>query len=353
MVPSISGPPTLRRSCQGCIRSKRRCDQRWPHCTRCQTRKLTCEYINVPLPTGTGREPPSKTRKLQASARPVARLYTPAIQLPLPLEIKNDYRPNILAFLVSGISSYPVSFVNEMKTHFIHPEIWNETHISTPPPPIREIHTLCHLYAQKTTDNTFSTTLKHNITSLLKQINHPTNFSDLLTSTQALLLAQSMLILTENLSTPYSEATSATLLHTAQKLWHQVPIQLPNSLGPRRAWLFAETVRRTIIVAFLLRSVYSLVKRGFSVRTPFVDSLPFDMRTELWDCSHRREIDEGVEESNCSTDSIVSLHRYSGLLEAGLVHGVSEFGGLILAACRGKAVGEVPYPANREYEYPL
>jgi hypothetical protein len=106
--------------------------------------------------------------------------------------------------------------------------------------------------------------------------------------------------------------------------------------------LFAESVRRTIIVAFVLRGVYSLKKRNYSVRTPFIDSLPFDMRTVLWDAS----ADSWTDAAGDPADSIVSLHQYSGMLESGIVHGISPFGGLILAACRGKAIEEVAYPST-------
>jgi hypothetical protein len=62
------------------------------------------------------------------------------------------------------------------------------------------------------------------------------------------------------------------LAGVAGKLWQQAPIQLPQGLSPRHAWLLAESVRRTINVCFMLHSAYSLSTRNYSVRTPFVDS---------------------------------------------------------------------------------
>ncbi|RAK78918.1 uncharacterized protein BO72DRAFT_446682 [Aspergillus fijiensis CBS 313.89] len=130
------------------------------------------------------------------------------------------------------------------------------------------------------------------------------------------------------------------LLNLGHRLWVQAPVQLPATLSPRRAWLFAESVRRTIIVGFMLRSVYSLRTRNYSVRTPFVDALPFDVRTGLWDAAD----EEGVvtdELWGSSEGAMVSLHGYSGMLEQGQVHGIGAFAGLILAACRGKQVADV------------
>ncbi|OOF93909.1 hypothetical protein ASPCADRAFT_516873 [Aspergillus carbonarius ITEM 5010] len=344
MAPDIPRPPTLRRSCQACARGKRRCDQRWPRCTRCQTRRIDCEYVNIPLTVGSDRSssPATAVPTLQLTRK---RPSSPSIHPPLPLEITKGYSQTIIAFLVSGMRAYPSSFATNMKTHFIHPDLW--PHPSSPPSQIRDIHTLCKLH---TTTNTATLVplIKQKSSSLLRQINHTTSFEEMLATAQALLLAQCMLILAEDdpATARYSESISTMLFNLGQKLWQQAPVQLPGSLSPRRAWLFAESVRRTIIVGFILRSVYSLKKRNYSVRTPFVDSLPFDVRTSLWD----QDTQSWNTELGESLDSMVSLHQYSSMMEQGMVHGISDFGGLILAACKGRAVAGLPYPPARGYK---
>ncbi|RDW72677.1 Zn(II)2Cys6 transcription factor domain-containing protein [Aspergillus mulundensis] len=362
MTASDLKPQTLRRACQACARGKRRCDQRWPRCTRCQTRGISCEYANVPLTTDNAipagklatpaaRNIPTPRRRMEVPAARAGGPPRPRPQLtihhPLHLEIPKGYEPSIISFLVAGVSSLPMAFARDMKTHFIHPELWPCGANGTPPPPLRDIHALCQLFTRCQNTTTFLSLLRQKTLYHYRRISHTATatFSDTLASTQALLLAQCMLITTDP-NTPYSEATSSMLLSLAQKLYAQAPVQLPSSLSPRRAWLFAESVRRTIIVAFMLRSVYSLQKRNYSVRTPFVDSLPFDIRTGLWDGNARAGADMVVDTgAAASTDAIVSLHQYSGMLESGLVHGISPFGGLILAACRGRAVEEIAYPA--------
>ena len=49
MSPSLSrsereDPPPRRKSCQACVKAKRRCDQRSPACLRCAQRKIRCQY---------------------------------------------------------------------------------------------------------------------------------------------------------------------------------------------------------------------------------------------------------------------------------------------------------------------
>ncbi|KAL4940483.1 hypothetical protein BDV06DRAFT_19608 [Aspergillus oleicola] len=344
MSPSAAKPITLRRACQACSRGKRRCDQRLPRCSRCQKLRLDCEYVNLPLSTDLAPGPrASAIRRALPLARPKGPAPFIALQPPLQLEIIKGYEQSIISFLVTGVSSLPLSFVKSMKTHFIHPELW--PHAPVPPSPIRDMHGLCKLYTDTGSCDyhRLVPSLRQQILYYQKRVAKAINFEDLLASTQALLLVHCMLIASEDPSTPYSESTSAALLALGERLYQQAPIQLPHTLTPRRAWLFAESVRRTIIVSFMLRSVYSLKTRNYSVRTPFVDSLPFDIRTGLWDSSG----DVGCHGlgDRAQVDAIVSLYQYSGMLESGQVHGISPFAGLVLAACRGKDVSQVLYPA--------
>ncbi|KAL4924587.1 Zn(II)2Cys6 transcription factor domain-containing protein [Aspergillus undulatus] len=329
MSPSESGPITLRRACQACHRGKRRCDQRWPRCSRCRKLRLDCEYANQPLTAAWSFQ--------DAGCFCSRHRATP------PSRDHQGLRAEHHLVLVMGISSLPLSFSESMKTHFIHPELWSHTSV---PQPICDILPVCQLYTDSANSSFLVPLLRQQIVHHHKLIHKSVNFEDLLASAQALLLAHCMLVATEDPSTPYSESTSAALLALGEKLYQQAPIQLPHTLSPRRAWLFAENVRRTIIVGFMLRSIYSLKTRNYSVRTPFVDSLPFDIRTGLWDASARGDAWFDAAGEQCDqTDSIVSLHQYSGMLESGRVHGISPFGELILAACRGKAFNQVPYPA--------
>ncbi|KAK7744564.1 hypothetical protein SLS53_003450 [Cytospora paraplurivora] len=48
-------PPPRRKSCQACVKAKRRCDQRSPACLRCAQRKIQCQY-----PARPSQRPPSE-----------------------------------------------------------------------------------------------------------------------------------------------------------------------------------------------------------------------------------------------------------------------------------------------------
>ncbi|CEL10337.1 hypothetical protein ASPCAL13458 [Aspergillus calidoustus] len=258
---------------------------------------------------------------------------------PLRLEIRKNFEPRVISFLASGLGSYPASFARSMKTHFIHPDLWSHR---SPPAPIRDVHALCQLHATNADKATVLSSLLHRISILARHISNPSTFEDLLASSQALLVAQCMVIFSEDPSSPYSDSVSDMLFSLGHKLWQQAPIQLSSTFSPQQAWLFGESVRRTIIVAFMLRSVYSLMKQNFALRTPFVDALPFDRRTALWD----ETIDTWTGVLQDSGDWMVSLHGYTGILETGHVHAIPEFEQFILAACRGRTVDMIHYPAS-------
>lgn len=50
-------PPPRRKSCLACVKSKRRCDQRFPACLRCAQRRISCNY-----PSWTGRSTRAQTQ---------------------------------------------------------------------------------------------------------------------------------------------------------------------------------------------------------------------------------------------------------------------------------------------------
>ncbi|KAJ5892106.1 uncharacterized protein N7473_008334 [Penicillium subrubescens] len=267
------------------------------------------------------------------------------IYAPLPLEIAKEYDQSAIRFLVNGLREYPTAFVKGYKTDFIHPDIYK----SGLPAAIRDTHAICKVYAQHDPQGDscdIFRLLRTQSNKIHRQIARSSTFEELLGCTQALILIQCILALDRDPLTQYSETTSAMLEKLAKRLWEQAPVLLPSTLSPRQAWLFAESVRRTIIVSLMIRSAHSLKTRNYSVRTPFVDSLPFDIRTALWDATSDHSWTELNSES---PDSMISLHGYSYAMERARVHDIGNFGALILAACRGKEVSRIPYPPMNSY----
>lgn len=335
----MSPPParvSLRRSCQACIRSKRKCDQHEPRCTRCDTRGLQCEYINAPLPVSTAVR---KRSQWTAPKRPPA----PSIHTPLRLEIAKEYDQGVIHFLVDGLREFPMTFASGNKTLFVHPEL-HGTGISS----LHDARILCQLHAQAqkgTCAGNLSPLFRQKSAEFYRYFSRASSFEELLCCAQSVLLTQCVLALCDH-QNKYTDAITTMLDAIATRLWQQAPVQLPSTLSRRRAWLLAESVRRTIIVSLMLRSAYSLKTRNYSTRNPFVDALPFDVRTKLWDDDCDTSL---LDSESGSPSSMVSLHEYSDALESGRIHDVDPFGALILAACKGKQVSAISFPTAGLY----
>ncbi|EYE92284.1 Zn(II)2Cys6 transcription factor domain-containing protein [Aspergillus ruber CBS 135680] len=328
----MSSRVSLRRSCQTCAKLKRRCDQRLPQCNRCAAKGTPCEYINTPWAVGKRSNGPLASVKA-----------TSPMNRPLHLEIIKTFDGAIIRFLVDGMRTFPVTFAQQMKTLFIHPDLYRSSSHSGP---IQEIHTLCKSYQSDVYSPRLFGILRQKAVQIHRHATHTSSFEELLFCVQALILSHCILAFDDQENSQYSEATSTMLTNMALKLWHQAPIQLPHAMSARRAWLFAESVRRTIIIAYMLCSAYSFRKRSFSVRTPFVDALPFDVRTSMWDESVDSEWEE---KARYAPVAMVSLREYSDMLEGGRVHGISFFGSLILAACKGLPAKKVAFPPVQGY----
>ncbi|KAJ5108366.1 hypothetical protein N7456_005041 [Penicillium angulare] len=334
-------PITLRRSCQACVRGKRRCDQGSPRCSRCEERGINCQYVNAPLAVSNGTR-----SKKPTSARAMAPVPYARVHRSLHLEIAKEYDPAAIRFLVNGMRSLPVTFAGSWKTMFIHPDLY----ISGLPASIRDMQILCNLHVRSKQERSpvdLTSLLHQRSADLYRRFNQSLSFEELLGCSQALLLAQCILILEKDgHPDQYSKNVSVMLDKIAGRLWEQAPIQLPSTITRRNAWIFAESVRRTIIVSLMLKSAYSLNTRNYSVRTPFVDALPFDIRTNLWeDDSNYTWTTETPE----ALDSMISLHGYSDAMEKGCFHDIPPFGALILAACKGKETSSIAFPPPFPY----
>lgn len=193
---------TLRRSCQACARSKRRCDQRLPRCTRCLSKEVDCRYLNTPL---TAPDIPRQyIKKHVSSGRQVTRNSPLPILLPLRLEIAKEYDQSVIQSLVNGMRTFPTSFAQNCKTSFVHPDIY----ASGLPTSIREIHALCKLHTQirhEERNAIIVPLLRQKFTELNRRYSGALDFEELLGCSQALLLIQCIVALNEDNQARYSE----------------------------------------------------------------------------------------------------------------------------------------------------
>lgn len=72
------------------------------------------------------------------------------------------------------------------------------------------------------------------------------------------------------------------LFEWTQTLLASAQTRMPRNQSPWQEWIFGESVRRTIIMSYLLSLALSGFKHGYCSNWLFVESLPFDRRAGLW-----------------------------------------------------------------------
>ncbi|KAK5057607.1 hypothetical protein LTR84_011607 [Exophiala bonariae] len=93
------------------------------------------------------------------------------------------------------------------------------------------------------------------------------------------------------------------LLDHAIKLLHRweqhfkihLPEHLSSDLSPWQAWVIAESCRRTFLALQWITGMVELCQSGYCSYQPFVESLPFDARTGLWEAETEAEWNSALE----------------------------------------------------------
>ena len=372
---------SLRKSCEACVKAKRRCDAQLPHCSRCFNKALLCVYDNQPL---TNQDENSFSHASAATAICDRRLATldlsddfhfilsPFAHAPRLTRSTHELRlwntecllygpaltsiplqsdASTVQYLVKQLKEIPFMFARQRSTPFIHSQIYQDWL----PRQIQDAYTICGSYSLMTerTVDTIYRILEERLGGLVRNEQSDCSFENLLASVHALMLYLIILLFNSNVrERELAEPCMRTLARWTCKLWEQAPSQVPASLSPWQAWVFAETVRRTIIISHLIRGVYSEVKLGYCMHQLNVNALPFDSRTCLWE---PKTVTAWESLGPASSPSMVSFREYTDDYAKRLTHPCGLFETLLVVARHGRKALEmvsdshVPRLSNSEH----
>ena len=369
---------SLRRSCQTCIRTKRRCDLRTPQCIRCLKKNMPCNYDNQPF-ANIHAAPPDPSSGAIAKVKPPKRneiftnhqfqrkktssapsgsidavegemSFPPASDLtalgrdslvyepPLPLVLWTHDKPTIY-YLAGSIIRFPATFAYTGGTPFMHPKLYEKRL----PTQIQDAQFVTRSYSgmQESNRDPVLLALEPRLDQLTRKLSKSNSFEDLLASVQALILYLSICLCD---SDPRLQRLGQPHYHTlgryTKKLWDTAPRSIPGSVSPWQAWIIAESVRRSILISYLIRRVYCATRMGNHVHTLFVESLPFDFRTSLWEA---QSADAWASLVSGRCPSMVSYREYVNEYTQGRIDPRRLFETLLLVACQGKKNFEVSY----------
>ena len=369
----MARPPSLRRSCMACALAKRRCDLKTPKCSRCFSRAVTCAYANEPLfspsdPSaglGTPLERPHEDNQESAvflPSNPVPSdldfmtLFTldtlnqyPSLSSPIDLisssitlpavDITGPHNAGTIAYLVNEIQSYPTTFVYQSKTPFIHPRLcYNRT-----PQVLQDAFTVCAVYLTINASNksTVFQIMETKEADLLQQDCGPScSIADNLACVQALILVRIVQLFDGDIRQRALAERSESILATwTEQLHSRTKGQSVNS--PSQGWLswiFAESVRRTILMSHLLRALYSSLKLGFCAASLTVAPLMFTAQAALWDLPLGNFLQDL---ESAELPPVMSYYDFVVMWDRGHLTQTTPFERFLLVACKGEHCVEI------------
>jgi len=114
-----------------------------------------------------------------------------------------------------------------------------------------------------------------------------------------------------------AETNLQDLRRIASLLIVYAPELMPNNLTPWGSWVLGESIRRTILMVYVVGGTYSAWLRGYCNHELFIEALPFDARIGLWSAGSEGEWTATL---NCGQDRpgngngpchLVSCHEFT------------------------------------------
>ena len=370
----ILAPPSHRRSCLTCATAKRRCDLRLPQCSRCLSRATHCSYANEPLsspskPHVGGTSPlrviPGDGRKTpldlpsdgllsdidfasilmpnvvdQWSSSTTSGLPTP--MKPPAAQISGAHNGDSMAYLVTNVKTYPAMFVFQGMTPFIHSRLYHGGLSKM----MQDAFAICAVYLTLTETNRLA--VFHIMEAKVAELIHESNeaswsTTENLTGVQALILVHIIQLFDGDIrQRALAEQNEAVLVRWTDQLHIRTKDELISSTSPVwPSWIFAESLRRTILMSHILRGLYSCIKLGFCNNVASMAPLLFTAQAPQWDSPVRNKA-QLVEQF--SSPPVVSYHDFVLLSDKRRPVPAEAFERLLLFACKGEECTDILEP---------
>ena len=200
-----------------------------------------------------------------------------APKLPGP---QNDFT---IGFLVGTIRTYPSMLLHQGKIPFIHPWL-----LSRPlQPAMQDAFTLCAVYStlnQSNKSHVFGILEARTGEMIRREDTDTISMSNSLARVQALIFAHIIQLFDGDIrQRGLAEGREIILRRWTARLQEQSEEQSSGLASPAwNSWVFAESVRRTVITSYVLIGLYSLIKTGDCGVIDLVAPLPFSAHTPLW-----------------------------------------------------------------------
>jgi hypothetical protein len=174
--------------------------------------------------------------------------------------------------------------------------------------------------------------------SLVQQVNQTTSLKELLASVQALMLFHIIQLFDGDIRQRSIAERNIDKLRTwTTRL--QAQAEDMGHAASWQEWIFAESIRRTVIFSALIDSLYSSLKHGYCTNVKVLSMLPFTSRSKLWDLATSTA---WFTEFSQSGSEVVLYGDFTMAWENGRVLGeLDYFQKLLLVPCVGERYKDV------------
>ena len=258
---------------------------------------------------------------------------------PPATQISVAHNGDSMTYLVNNIRSYPAMFVFQGRTPFIHSRLY---HVGLPKK-MQDAFAICAIYLTMTENNKL--TVFHIIEEMVAELIHESNeaswsIADNLAGVQALILVHIIQLFDGDIQQrALAEQDEATLIRWTEQLHMRTKTELvafTALVWP--SWIFAESLRRAIIMSHLLRGIYSCIKLGFCQDIASLAPLLFTARTPQWD-SPVGNTSQLFEQSPVSP--LVSYYDFVMISDKKRPVQAEAFERFLLVACRGEGCADI------------
>ncbi|KAF2427811.1 hypothetical protein EJ08DRAFT_332568 [Tothia fuscella] len=306
-----------RRSCDACFRGRRKCDRGYPVCKRGQKNERPCHYASKPAPVAENENASVIHIFSNASHDTMDHLdvidYTTDAFQTVP-EFAQDstydfglqdsvnsplYTLNVPSFLgelgevkpvegntrswewvITQLKGAPLQFAQQVENIFIHRDLYADNF----PQSIRAAFGICagSVYMNDANKTLLFQSLETEASKLL-QPDPGESLLEQLAKLQAMVFYQIIRLYHGGLEQRIIAEQQENLIGAmGLNLLHRSTAEIGGEQTNRKQWILAESIRRTIIVAFMLHCVYSASRHGDCSSFPTLALLPVSTKTDLW-----------------------------------------------------------------------
>lgn len=294
-----------RKSCTSCFKGRRKCDLGYPACNRCLKNQKDCSYVRSPV-----LQPTGNTFSLASSENN---------RLPLLQEqpwqdehedwhnfnwMQSDQIEGFLSFsipsflgglgelqpvsgnnkswewVIEQMKDCPRAFAQSSTTTFIH----EESYLDHLPPAIRAAFGICSAHVISTAANRsmLFRSMEGHANELFQSAQSGT-LLEALSRLQALVLYQIVRMYHGDLKQRIlAEQQESTMAAYGLQLLRRADIELQGEQITREDWVLMESIRRTVMTAFILYAIYSIFKHGVCASYPTLSILPVSTDSQYW-----------------------------------------------------------------------